>query len=72
VKSHFPGETESNTTEIFLSIDGNIQSCLLLVVILKMPDWSWAMNGIDEVWITVLSEGICNKLSFLSLALIFS
>jgi hypothetical protein len=58
-------EGESVVSEPVLSIERNIQLSLLLVVVIKLPSWSLAMDSVDKVWISVLSEWIGNELGLL-------
>jgi len=66
VHSHFLSEGESVVTEPVLSIERNIQLGLFLVVVIKLPSWSLAMDGVDFIWITALTEWIGNELSLLN------
>lgn len=63
--SHFLSEGESVVSEPVLSIERNIQLSLFLIVVIKLPFWSLAMNGVDFFWITALTEWIGNELGLL-------
>lgn len=62
VHSQILSECETVVSEPVLSIQGHIELCLLRLLVVKIPSWCLAMNGVNQVWITVLREWICNKL----------
>jgi len=72
VNSHLTGEGKSVVSEPLLAVEGNVQLGLLGVIVIKCPSWSLAMNGVDQVSISVVGEWIGNKLSLLDEYFIFS
>jgi len=66
VYSQLTSEGESEVSEPVLTVEGHIELCLLLIIVVKSPSWRLAMNSVNQVWITVLSEWICYKLCLFS------
>lgn len=65
VDSHLTGEGESVVSEPLLSVHGNVQLGLLSIIIIKLPFWGLAMDGVDEVGVSTVGEWIGNELSLL-------
>lgn len=63
VDSHLTSERELIVSEPVLSIERHVQLCLLMVITIKSPSWSLAMDRVDQICITTVSEGVSNKLS---------
>lgn len=70
MNSHFFGESEGIVTKPLLTVKRNVQLSLFLSFIwCKFPSWGLAMDRIDKIRITILSEWISNELCFFSVNL---